>query len=226
MNRILIWDLPTRLFHWLLVLSVCGSFVSAKIGGNAMVWHGRFGLVVVGLLVFRLVWGFVGSTYARFMNFVRGPATVLAYLRGQWSGEGHNPLGALSVLAMLGTLLLLVATGVFANDDIAFEGPLYGLVGKEMSDRLVGIHRLVEPLIILLVVTHIAAIIFYVRFRKQGLVMPMIRGWKVGAGKTATGGGAIAFIIALILALAAVYGASGAWIQAPPPPAANSTPDF
>ena len=226
MQRFRLWDLPTRLFHWLLVLSVCGSFVSAKIGGNAMVWHGRFGLIVVGLVVFRLVWGFVGSTYARFMHFVRGPATVMAYLRGQWSGEGHNPLGALSVLAMLGTLLLLVATGLFANDDIAFEGPLYGLVGKELSDRLVGIHRLVEPLIILLVVTHIAAIIFYVRFRKQGLVMPMIRGWKVGAGETAKGGGPIALIFALILALAAVYGASGAWIQAPPPPAANSTPDF
>ncbi len=226
MNRILIWDLPTRLFHWLLVLCVCGSFISAKIGGNAMVWHGRFGLVVVGLLVFRLVWGIVGSTYARFSQFVRGPATVVSYLRGQWHGEGHNPLGALSVLAMLGTLLLLVATGLFANDDIAFEGPLYALVGKEFSDRVVGIHRLVEPLIILLVVTHLAAIFYYVRFRKERLVMPMIRGWKVGAGETAKGGGAISFIVALALALAAVYGASGAWIKAPPPPAANSTPDF
>ncbi len=226
MNRILIWDLPTRLFHWLLVLCVCGSFISAKIGGNAMVWHGRFGLVVVGLLVFRLVWGIVGSTYARFSQFVRGPATVVSYLRGQWHGEGHNPLGALSVLAMLGTLLLLVATGLFANDDIAFEGPLYALVGKEFSDRVVGIHRLVEPLIILLVVTHLAAIFYYVRFRKERLVMPMIRGWKVGAGETAKGGGAIALIFAMALALAAVYGASGAWIKAPPPPAANSTPDF
>ena len=226
MQRISVWDLPTRLFHWLLVLCVTGSFISAKIGGNAMVWHGRFGLFVVGLLVFRLVWGFVGSTYARFAQFVRGPADVLAYLRGQWTGEGHNPLGALSVLAMLGTLTLLVMTGLFANDDIAFEGPLYALVGKELSDRLVGIHRLVEPLIILLVVTHIAAIIYYVRFRKEALVMPMIRGWKVGAGKTAMGGGVIAFIVALVLALAAVYGAGGFWIQAPPPPAANSTPDF
>jgi cytochrome b len=226
MNRFLIWDLPTRLFHWLLVLCVCGSFVSAKIGGNAMVWHGRFGLVVVGLLVFRLVWGFVGSTYARFTQFVRGPATVLAYLRGHWHGEGHNPLGALSVLAVLGTLLLLVATGLFANDDIAFEGPLYALVGKEFSDRVVGIHRLVEPLIIFLVLAHLAAIAFYVRVKKETLIMPMITGEKVGAGETAKGGGAIAFIAALIVALAAVYGASGAWIQAPPPPAANSTPNF
>jgi cytochrome b len=205
MQRFRLWDLPTRLFHWLLVLCVCGSFVSAKIGGNAMVWHGRFGLVVIGLLVFRLVWGFIGSTYARFTQFVRGPVTVLAYLRGQWQGEGHNPLGALSVLAMLGTL--------------------YALVGKELSDRLVGIHRQVEPLIILLVVTHLAAIVYYVRFRKERLVMPMIRGWKVGAGETAKGGGAVPFIVALVLALAAVYGASGAWIEAPPP-AGTSAPDF
>jgi cytochrome b len=226
MKRILVWDLPTRLFHWLLVLCVCGSFVCAKIGGNAMVWHGRFGLAVVGLLVFRLVWGVVGSTYARFAQFVRGPTTILAYLRGQWHGEGHNPLGALSVLAMLGTLLLLVATGLFANDDIAFEGPLYALVGKELSDRVVGIHRLVEPLIILLVLAHVAAIIYYTRFRKETLVMPMITGRKAGAGETATGGGALAFIVALALALAAVYGASGAWIPASPPPAAGETPNW
>ncbi len=226
MQRILVWDLPLRLFHWLLVVCVTGSFISAKIGGNAMVWHGRFGLVVVGLLVFRLVWGFVGSTYARFFQFVRGPAAIVVYLRGQWHGEGHNPLGALSVLAMLGTLLLLVSTGLFANDDIAFEGPLYALVGKDLSDRVVGIHRLVEPLIILLVVAHLAAIAFYVRIKKETLIMPMVTGEKVGAGDTAKGGGAIAFVVALILALAAVYGASGVWIQAPPPPAANSTPDF
>ncbi len=85
-----------------------------------MVWHGRFGLTVVGLLAFRLVWGFLGSTYARFSQFVRGPNAIKAYLRGQWQGEGHNPLGALSVLAMMATLLLLVLTGLFANDDICF----------------------------------------------------------------------------------------------------------
>ena len=194
MQRILVWDLSTRLFHWLLVVCVTGSFISAKIGGNAMVWHGRFGLVVVGLLVFRLVWGFVGSTYARFFQFVRGPGAIREYLRGQWRGEGHNPLGALSVLAMLGTLLMLVATGLFGNDDIAFEGPLYALVGKEFSDRMVGIHRLIEPLIIFLVLAHLGAIAYYVRVRKEALIMPMITGRKVGAGDTARGGGMVAFL--------------------------------
>lgn len=226
MHRIRVWDLPTRLFHWALVVCVAGAFVSAQIGGNAMVWHGRCGLAVLGLLVFRIVWGFVGSTYARFGQFVRGPAAIKAYLRGEWQGEGHNPLGALSVLALLGTLTLLVATGLFANDDIAFEGPLYSLVGKDISDRLVGLHRLIEPVIILLVVAHLGAIAYYVRVKKQALVMPMITGWKVGAGETARGGGALAFVVALIVAMGVVFAASGALLPPPPPPPAGTAPDF
>ncbi|BAO30497.1 cytochrome b/b6 domain-containing protein [Sulfuritalea hydrogenivorans] len=229
MQRFRVWDLPTRIFHWTLAFCVVGSFVTAKIGGNAMVWHGRIGVTVVGLLVFRLVWGFSGSTYARFSQFVRGPSAIRAYLRGQWQGAGHNPLGALSVLAMLATLMLLVATGLFANDDIAFEGPLYALVGKEFSDRLVGLHRLIEPAIILLVLAHLGAIFYYVRVKKESLVRPMVTGWRVGAGETAKGGGAIAFCVALVIALAAAYGASGAWLPeepTAPPAAAGSAPAF
>lgn len=223
MNRIKLWDLPTRVFHWCLAMCVIGSLVTQQIGGNAMAWHGRFGLAVLGLLVFRVVWGFVGSTYARFSQFVRGPAAIKAYLRGEWTGVGHNPLGALSVLALLATLTLLAATGIFANDDIAFEGPLYALVGKDLSDRMTGIHRLIEPAILLLVFAHLAAIVFYARIRKDDLVRPMITGWTVGAGETARGGGAVAFVCALLIAIGTVYGASGAWIpsQAPVPPAAT-----
>lgn len=222
MNRIKLWDLPTRVFHWCLATCVIGSLVTQQIGGNAMTWHGRFGIVVLGLLVFRIVWGFVGSTYARFGQFVRGPAAIKAYLRGEWKGVGHNPLGALSVLALLVTLTLLAATGIFANDDIAFEGPLYALVGKDFSDRMSGIHRLIEPAILLLVFAHLAAIVFYARVRKDNLVRPMITGWTVGAGETARGGGAVAFVCAVLIALGTAYGASGAWIPAPPsaPPAA------
>ncbi len=230
MQRFRLWDLPTRIFHWALVLCVIASFISVNVGGNAMVWHGRIGIAVVGLLVFRLVWGVAGSTYARFAQFVRGPGAIRDYLEGRWHGEGHNPLGALSVLALLGTLILLVATGLFANDDIAFEGPLYALVGKELSDRVVGIHRLIEPLIMLLVFAHLAAIVFYIQVKKQELVRPMITGWKTGAGEPAQGGGAIAFCIALAIALLAAYGASGVWLPEPPsaPPAESggSAPSF
>ena len=229
MKRIKVWDLPTRVFHWALVACVIGSFVTEKLGGNAMVWHGRIGLTVIGLLVFRVVWGLVGSTYARFGQFVRGPGAIRGYLRGEWKGEGHNPLGALSVLGLLGVLLALTATGLFSNDDIAFEGPLYALVGKDLSDRIVGFHRFLEPLILFLVFAHLAAIVFYVRVKKHDLVKPMIHGWKDSEqGDSAQGGGSLAVVIALLIAAAAVYGASGAWIPAPPPPAATpaSAPAF
>jgi cytochrome b len=192
-----------------------------------MVWHGRFGLGVLGLLVFRIVWGFVGSTYARFTQFVRGPSAIKAYLRGDWKGEGHNPLGALSVLGLLGILSLLVATGLFANDDIAFEGPLYSLVGKDLSDRIVGIHRLIEPVIILLVIAHLGAIMFYAHVKKDNLVKPMVRGWKESEhGEDARGGGAVALVVALLIAGAAVAAASGRFLPAPPPPPPAAAPAF
>lgn len=220
MKRIKLWDLPTRVFHWLLAACVIAAFVTQKIGGNAMTWHGRIGLAVLGLLVFRIVWGFAGSTYARFFQFVRGPATIMAYVKGQWRGVGHNPLGALSVLALLTVLSVLAATGLFANDDIAFEGPLYALVGADLSSRLTGIHKFMEPFLIFLVLAHIGAIVYYVRVKKDNLVQPMVTGWKeTDAGESAQGGGPVAFIVALVIAVAAVWAASGALLPVPPPSA-------
>ncbi len=124
-----VWDLPTRAFHWLLAAAVVGLVISAKIGGNAMVWHVRLGLLVLALLAFRFVWGLVGGRWSRFASFIDAPATLLRYLRGQQRpGEhfevGHNPLGALSVFALLTLLLVQVCTGLVADDEIAATGPL------------------------------------------------------------------------------------------------------
>ena len=116
-----IWDLPLRLYHWLLAVAVSAAIVTGELGGGLIDWHGRIGLFVLGLLVFRLLWGFVGTTHARFSQFFPTPGKLLAYLKGQWQGHGHNPLGALSVLALLGVLATLVGAGLFANDDIAFQ---------------------------------------------------------------------------------------------------------
>jgi cytochrome b len=213
MPRIRVWDLPLRIFHWALAFCVIAAYISQSIGGNAMVWHSRFGLAVLGLVAFRLVWGFVGSTNARFRHFVRGPKTIAAYLRGQWSGPGHNPLGALSALVLLGVALLLTLTGLFANDDIAFEGPLYVLIDKDFSDRITKIHHWFEPVILILVGLHIAAIAFYVWVKKQPLVKPMMTGWKeVAEGESATGGGLGAFLFSLALAITVVVAASGVWL--------------
>ena len=106
---ILVWDLPTRIAHWSLAALVVAAIVSVKIGGNAMVWHGRIGLAILGVVVFRIVWGAVGSTYARFAHFAPRPGSIRAYLDGKWRGVGHNPLGALSVFALLGLMSFQVA---------------------------------------------------------------------------------------------------------------------
>ena len=223
--RIRIWDLPTRLFHWLLVISIVAAIVTGKIGGNAIVWHGRIGLFIVGLLAFRIVWGFIGSTYARFASFFPTPAKIGSYLRGQWRGLGHNPLGALSVFGLLAAIALQLVTGLFANDDIAYQAYLSGLIDKSLGDTLTGVHRLAINLLIALIGLHLAAIVFYAHVKKDNLVKPMLTGWKEteegtedSSAQSATGGGMVAFIVAMAVALSAVYGASGAWISTPPPP--------
>ena len=224
-RKILIWDLPTRLFHWLLVLAIVALVVTGKAGGSWMEWHGRLGLLVLGLLVFRLLWGVMGSTYARFAGFFPTPAKVAAYLRGQWHAPGHNPLGACSVLALLAVPLFQALTGLVANDDIAFVGPLYDLVGRDLSNLATRWHLLAVNVLLALVALHVAAILFYAHIKKDNLVKPMVLGWKDSAhGESARGGGWIAFVVALALAVQAVYGASGAWLPEPPPPAAVETP--
>lgn len=226
-KRIRLWDLPTRLFHWLLVATVVGAVVSGQIGGNLIFWHGKLGIFAAGLLAFRVVWGFVGSTYARFAQFLPTPAKVKAYLAGAWHGEGHNPLGALSVLGLIGLLIAQVSTGVFANDDIAFTGPLADLVSREISNRLTGLHHLLGDVVIGLVALHVAAIVFYGHVKKKKLLKPMITGWKDdGDGESARGGGIVALVVALVIAAAVVYGASGAWMPAPPPVPAVETPSW
>jgi cytochrome b len=222
-KRFFVWDIPTRLFHWTLVLLVTGSFISGQVGGNFIDWHGRFGLAIVGLLAFRMVWGVIGSTYARFHQFFPTPSRLIAYLKGEGHYHGHNPLGALSVFGMLTLLSAWVTTGLFSNDDIAFVGPLYDLVSNELSNRLTGIHRLIADFAMGLIALHVAVILFYSRVKKQQLLKPMITGWKEGEGESARGGRWPALILALILAGAVIYGASGVWLSdlSPPPPPAE-----
>jgi cytochrome b len=180
--RIRVWDLPTRLFHWLLVICVLALVVTAKFGGDATVWHGRIGCAVLGLLLFRLVWGFIGGRWSRFRAFFYGPRSVAAYLGGRVHPDhlvGHNPLGAGSVFAMLAVLLAQAATGLFTDDEIAFTGPLNRFVSTARGLALTSYHRNVgQWLLYVLVGLHVAAIVFYVRRKRQTLVRPMITGDK------------------------------------------------
>ena len=226
-HRIKLWDLPIRLFHWLLAVLVLAAVITGKVGGSAIVWHGRIGLAILGLIAFRMVWGLVGSTHARFASFFPTPASIAAYLRGQWHGLGHNPLGALSVLGLLTLLTAQVSTGLFANDDIAFRGPLSDLITKDNSDALSTYHRLIIKGLLAMILLHLGAIAFYTHVKKDSLVKPMISGWKDIDPNHATpfsplhyrGGGPIALICALAFASFAVYAGSGAWL--PPPPVAQ-----
>ena len=171
------WDLPTRLFHWTLALLLVGSFVTIKVGGNLMVWHERLGYAALALVLFRVVWGFAGGRYARFVQFVRGPGTVLGYLRGRVAEQpGHNPLGALSVLGLLAVVAFQAVSGLFTNDDIAFEGPLARYVSGAWSSTLTTWHRWNEWSILALVALHVAAIVFYRVAKGRNLVGPMLTG--------------------------------------------------
>ncbi|MBR0567540.1 cytochrome b/b6 domain-containing protein [Azoarcus sp. L1K30] len=220
-KQVRVWDLPLRVFHWSLVLLTLAVFVSGLIGGNLIVWHGRLGVAIAGLLAFRLVWGIVGSTYARFAHFVPGPGRIAAYLRGQWRDAGHNPLGALSALGLLAVMIFQVASGLVSNDDIAFEGPLYALVSKSTSDWMSSLHRLNIWVIGGLVGLHVLAILYYVHVKKDDLVKPMITGVKAFSEpvpRPAQGGGLVSFVVALCVSVATVWVATGGLLDSPPPP--------
>jgi len=226
LTRIHLWDLPIRIFHWSLVAAVLTAVVTGEVGGSWMGVHGKAGLTIIGLVAFRLAWGVIGSTHARFLSFAPSPAKIRAYFKGQWRGVGHNPLGAISVLALLGLLALQAGTGVFANDDIDFSGPLSVLVDKTLSNRLTGYHQWLSYLLLGLMALHVVAIIFYARFKKDNLVKPMVTGWKeVQSGKSTAKGGRLALIVAILVAAAAVFLASGGNIHTTPSaPSAKTTP--
>ncbi len=181
---VLVWDLPTRLFHWLLLICLIMSFVTGIIGGNLMEYHMLSGYAISVLLLFRFAWGFFGSRTARFSSFVKGPATVFAYAvmllkkKTEMPYLGHNPLGGWSIVAMLLVLFIQVATGMFANDDILTEGPLYGWVSKETSDLLTWVHLINRYLLVALIAIHLFAVFFYFFFKHENLIGPMITGRK------------------------------------------------
>jgi cytochrome b len=212
-----IWDLPTRIFHWLLALCVIGSICSARIGGDAMVWHFRLGYAVFTLIAFRVLWGLVGGRWSRFASFIYPPAAIGRYLRGEpRAGEhfevGHNPLGALAIFAMLALLAAQVATGLFADDEISNTGPLNTLVSGPTSRSLTHWHRLFgQWTIIALLVLHVVAIFWYLFRKKRDLLGPMIRGDKpLAAGVPASTDSVATRLLALVLV--ALCAAGLAWL--------------
>ena len=206
----LVWDLPVRVAHWALVLAVAGCFATHYAGIEWFAWHRRCGYAALVLTVFRIVWGFVGTRHARFVRFVRGPGAILDYLRGDGRPTvGHNPLGALSVLGLLALLLLQAATGLFANDEIMSTGPFYGWIAPQLSNRITTLHRLNSDGLLVLIGLHLAAIAYYVRFRRQALVRAMLTGRKPAGSvpaDEAISGSRVLLAVAIVAVLAVALG--------------------
>jgi cytochrome b len=178
-----VWDSPTRIFHWLLVGLIIFSVVTAKLGGNWTPWHMRSGYAILALILFRVLWGFIGSDTARFAQFVRSPQTVVRYLLDTARGTasrfaGHNPAGGYSVLLLLATVLTQAVTGLFIDDEIANQGPLYNKVSGSVVAWATRIHHWNEKVMYVAVGLHIAAICYYVFIKRESLVKPMLGGSK------------------------------------------------
>jgi cytochrome b len=175
---LLVWDLPVRLAHWSLAACVAGAWATHYAGTEWFDWHRRCGYAVLVIAMFRVTWGFVGTRHARFASFVRGPRRIVAYVRGGAAAQevGHNPLGALSIVAMLAVLSVQALTGLFANDEIANAGPLFGWISQETSNRLTSLHRSNSTVLLALVAMHLAAVLYYAIARRQPLVRAMISG--------------------------------------------------
>jgi cytochrome b len=180
-SSVAVWDVPVRLFHWGLVLLIATQWITAEL--DAWETHKLSGYAVLTLVLFRIAWGFVGTRTARFATFVRGPAAVRAYARGFWSRTadqvvGHNPMGALSVLALLTILLAQTITGLFAmdRDTGLVSGPLSHLVSDETAYGFTAVHEFLFGIVQVLVALHVLAVLFYLWRKRENLIWPMIVG--------------------------------------------------
>jgi cytochrome b len=192
-TKVRIWDLPTRLFHWLLAALVVYSFTTGKLGGDWLTWHFRSGYAIASLLLFRLLWGFAGSRYAPTLHSRK----VIE------ASAGHSTIGTLSVFTLLIVLLAQVIAGMLTNDGTFIEGPWVKFVSSAISDRFSTFHYYNGWLIVALVAVHVAAIVFYLMVRRNNLITPMLTGDKLGLNAIpAEDGTAIRLRAAVLAAIA------------------------
>jgi cytochrome b len=179
-----VWDLPTRVFHWALLVVFLFQAASGWIGGELMRWHLYSGYALLILVVFRILWGFAGGTHARFASFLAGPAATFRFARRLFSRQavpqlGHNPLGGWSVVLMLASLALQAATGLAANDGVMTEGPLVKWVSIETSHLLSLVHRWNFWVLVVLASLHTLAVVFHLVVKKDDVLTPMFTGEKL-----------------------------------------------
>lgn len=177
------WDLYTRLFHWLLVLLIIGAWFTAEFGDMELKWHKRNGYAIFILLMFRILWGIVGSSTARFRGFFYKPAKVISYFKTVHKASsdkylGHNPLGSWMVFLLLFNLMIQLGTGLFATDELFAYGPLSDYVNEALARKFTLAHELSFIALVIFIALHISAVFLYLLFRKDNLIKPMISGKK------------------------------------------------
>ena len=182
-HTIKVWDISIRIFHWALVAGIGFMWFSGEEGGNIMTWHIYIGYTMLGLIVYRLFWGFIGTPYARFSEFLKGPSITLAYLKSTLKGDkidsiGHNPLGGWMVILLMILIFTQAFSGLFSSDDIFAEGPLYSLVSSKTSEFFTSIHHLNFNILLAAIALHIAAVAFHVFVKKEALIKSMLTGKK------------------------------------------------
>lgn len=186
MQKIKVWDLPVRLFHWLLVAAIAVSFYTMKTQGAPFDFpieiHAKAGYIVLGLVVFRWAWGLVGTHHARFRNFLYSPANILRYLRDSLTGKavayaGHNPMGGISALVLMLCVTVQALSGLFLSDDIFFSAPLYASVPSDINSLMRKIHAWNSQLMMVLIGLHLLAVLMH-RLKGEKLVKAMITGYK------------------------------------------------
>lgn len=178
-----VWDLPVRIVHWSLAAAFLAAFVTNRLGVTYFKYHVWTGYAVIVLVGFRLLWGFFGTRHALFRNFVRGPREILVYVRGLFSRTsphyaGHNPLGALMVIALLAGAGVQAVTGLFSNDDIINVGPLYGYVTKDQSLAMTSVHSKLFYVLVAAIAAHVLAVVAHKVFKGENLARAMITGKK------------------------------------------------
>lgn len=181
----LVWDLPLRLFHWLLLICLIGSWITAEVGYDARQQHLWLGYTTLGLLAFRLIWGFVGPRHARFASFFPSPKSVLSYARAMVAGRaeqtvGHNPVGSLMVFALLLSVAVQGVSGLFMDDDIMFAGPYASAAGRDLTDVMETLHHNNFYVLQALAALHILAALYLTFVKRERLIQAMFSGRKAG----------------------------------------------
>jgi cytochrome b len=217
MRKILIWDIPTRLFHWLLVGLIFFQWLTVEILDDAIKLHMYGGYTLLGLVLFRIIWGFVGTTYARFSNFIYSLTDIIAYCRQLASKDsepysGHNPMGGIAVILLLSLVLLQAVSGLFITDDIFSSGPYYSAVSGQIQDIMATIHHRVFDILLIFIVIHVLTVVVYVFYKQQPIVSAMVHGKKPSTQDEAISGHQLLkAIVTAALVAGFVYGLVEVW---------------